>query len=140
MANNYLQFSEIINLKSKVEVEWANSFIESFERDGVDDSIIKRYGMDIDDEGLCFNYEIDRSSMELWMYSEEAGNPDHVALFVQDYFRKFDKSGCFTMTWAHWCSRPRVGEFGGGAVVVTAEKLMWLDARDWAFNNSKSVG
>ena len=35
------------------------------------------------------------------------------------------------MTYARTCSKPRVGEFGGGAVFVTADEVKWENAYDF---------
>ena len=43
------------------------------------------------------------------------------------------------MTYATTCSKPRVGEFGGGVIVVTADEIEWLDAQSIA-DDRKSEG
>ena len=50
-----------------------------------------------------------------------------------------------TLTYATTCSKPRVGEFGGGAVFVTAHEIKWQNAYDFveqertAFEAKKAV-
>ena len=56
----------------------------------------------------------------IWIYSEESSNLDHVAAFVRGFLLKFDPTRCFQLQWANICSKPRVGEFGGGAMLITA--------------------
>ena len=61
----------------------------------------------------------------LWVYAEESGNPDNVAWLVQKFLKKFRPDQCWSLTYATTCSKPRAGEFGGGAVFVTADAIMW---------------
>ena len=65
------------------------------------------------------------------MYADESGNADHVALFMQEYLKRFNPEGAFSITYSATCSKPRLGEFGGGAAFVTAEKIEWIDSHDW---------
>lgn len=58
----------------------------------------------------------------LWVYSDEAGNVDALCVIVRAFLKKFDVKTPFTLTWAETCSKPRLGEFGGGFIVVTQEK------------------
>lgn len=60
----------------------------------------------------------------LWVYSEESGDIDNLSIFVQAYLKKFMPKAHFTMQWASTCSKPRVGEFHGGAMVVTADAVI----------------
>ena len=57
----------------------------------------------------------------LWVYAEESGSPDNVAWLVQKFLKKFRPDQCWSLTYSTTCSKPRVGEFGGGAVFVTAD-------------------
>ena len=57
----------------------------------------------------------------LWFYAEESGSPDNVAWLVQKFLKRFRPDQCWSLTYAATCSKPRVGEFGGGAVFVTAD-------------------
>ena len=62
---------------------------------------------------------------ELWLRSEEGFDVDNLILFVTKFHKKFRPEGVFQATWADYCSKPRIGEFGGGAVVVYGEKVDW---------------
>lgn len=142
MANNYLQFSEAITLKSEEEKAWVENHLEIFARVGELDQIgehpeqkeydrlLDLYSLESDDFDLNFQCEID-SELELWMYADESGNADHVALFMQEYLKRFNPEGAFSITYSATCSKPRLGEFGGGAAFVTAEKIEWIDSHDW---------
>ena len=59
------------------------------------------------------------------------GNADNVAWLVQKFLKKFRPDQCWSLTYAATCSKPRVGEFGGGAMFVTANKIKWQNAYDF---------
>ena len=62
---------------------------------------------------------------------KRCGNPDNVAWLVQKFLKKFRPDQCWSLTYAATCSKPRVGEFGGGAVFVTADEIKWQNAYDF---------
>ena len=59
------------------------------------------------------------------------GSPERVAHLVQKFLRQFRPKECWSLTYATICSKPRVGEFGGGAVFVTADTKVWKNAYDF---------
>jgi len=54
-----------------------------------------------------------------------------IALLAKTFLRRFRPDQCWSLTYAIHCSKPRVGEFGGGAIFVTADKINHLNAYDW---------
>jgi hypothetical protein len=50
---------------------------------------------------------------------------------VQKFLKKFRPDQCWSLTYATTCSKPRAGEFGGGAVFVTADEIKWQNAYDF---------
>ena len=56
---------------------------------------------------------------------------ERVAHFVQQFLKSFRPGDCWSLTYATTCSKPRVGEFGGGAVFVTAAEIKWDNAHDF---------
>ena len=82
----------------------------------------------------------------LWVYAEESGHPDNVAHLVQKFLTKFRPDQCWALTYAVTCSKPRAGEFGGGAVFVTADEIKWQNAYEFieqertAFEAKKAAG
>jgi hypothetical protein len=50
---------------------------------------------------------------------------------VQKFLTKFRPDQCWSLTYSTTCSKPRVSEFGGGAVFVTAETIQWQNAYDF---------
>jgi len=128
VANHYLQFSEQIELHNKEEVAWAKRQLDA----AVPDADREWERLDEDCNG--FEWEIVEKPKKrsfLWFYAEESGNPPAVARFVQAFLRKFRPAERFTLTYACYCDRLRLGEFGGGAVAVTADSIEGFDVHDW---------
>ena len=128
MANSYVQFSETIELASKEEVAWVR-------RQLVDDLEAERDWELPDDESLGFDWRVFDKPKEvrrLWLYTEESGDPLAVGRFVQAYLKRFRPQSSFALTYAYTCDKPRAGEFGGGAIFVTAKSIDGLDAHEWA--------
>lgn len=153
MANNYLQFSESIDNLDAGDVEWMREHLGFFakyqlqcEEEDLDTEghpefaefkqRCEMYGLDWDAEDLDFQWEIEEQTgglYSLWVYAEESGNVDQVATFVQQFFKERRHGGdeCFHLSFSMSCSKPRIGEFGGGAAFVTAKKIDWMNTYDW---------
>ena len=143
MSNNYLQFSECLKIPSAEALAWTNSQLDT---SGLEDEPPRKYDWERDDPDLeefsnGFSWSIEANpdgSSSLWIYAEEHGNLCDVASFVQAFLRRFLPNGVWTMTYSQTCSRLRVGEFSGGAIVVTAEEIESLDAGTWAVKMARS--
>jgi hypothetical protein len=93
----------------------------------------------IDPKTIGFEYEFDDDASptepnwgrHLWLYAEEYGDVDSAAWLVQKFLKQFRPDRCWSITYATTCSKPRVGEFGGGAVFVTADEIFWENAYDF---------
>lgn len=120
MANNYRQFSEILKLESKEEADWYREYF-----------LKKEQELDTEDEYLEFQYSIEEDNSEIWFYAEEYGNVENVAELVQTFLKHFNKTTSWVFTWADTCSKPRSGEFGGGAAYVTSNSIEYWDAYSW---------
>ncbi len=123
MANNYLQFSEVINKVTPEEAAWAKSRLEE---------MTGKYFDDDGENGWYFQWAVHEAhdpeeGPHIWLYSEEGAEPEHVAAFVQEFLQKFRPDGCFSLTWAAFCDKLRVGEFTGGGIFVTAKKVAWFN-------------
>jgi hypothetical protein len=161
MADNYLQFSAVLPRLTEAEEAWLKGQLQlikvfgdrEYAEEGVPAELADQ---EADWEGARFlrndknyNFEWDQLGFEyafcpadeggrdgwgrhLWLYAEEWGNPDHVAWLIRGFLQKFRPTECWSMTYATTCSRPRVGEFGGGAVFVTAKRVVYLNAENWA--------
>lgn len=148
MANNYLQFSLSVPIRSKAALGWVAKTLGDLDgllelRDDADESGLLALGhigrrvIDEQWDSAEFQWSLrsapdDAHAGALWIYAEESGNPEHVALVLEEYLKLFEPAGVITFSWAHTCSKLRVDEFGGGAAVVTATATKFLDAQSWA--------
>ena len=73
----------------------------------------------------------DEHGHHLWLYTEEYGEPSRVAHLVQMFLSQFRPHECWSLTYATSCSKPRLGEFAGGALFVTAADIQVCDAYDF---------
>lgn len=119
MANNYLQFSEVLAGLTPAEVATAKAYLEDPTKE----------------HDFQYKFKKDAScadgNVNLWIYAEECGEPANVADFVQEILAAHRPNDVWCMTWANTCSSARVGEFSGGAVVVTAKNMHFMDTSDW---------
>lgn len=147
MANNYLQFSEVVTNLTPKEVAWLKEYLERMRalceiaQEGDHEHPISREDralieeLDLENWGFGFDWKIDKDPEwgdHLWIYTEESGDPHQVAVLVRRFLRKFRPDDCFILSYAETCSKPRVGEFSGGAFFVTAENIRSISAGDWA--------
>lgn len=121
LANNYLQFSEIIEKVTAEEAAWAKARLHE---------MTEKFSDHNGDEGWYFEWSIHEAhdpadGPHIWVYSEEGAEPEHVAVFFQEFLKKFRPDSCLSLTWAAFCDKLRVGEFDGGAVFVTAKDIIW---------------
>jgi hypothetical protein len=84
-------------------------------------------------EDLDFSYTIEEApetkKKHLRIYSEENCDLTHVAYFMYRLLQEGDDpNAVWSLTYAASCNKPRIGEFGGGAVVVTPEWVKWHNA------------
>jgi len=63
----------------------------------------------------------------LHIYCEDWGSLDGVAHLVRKFLKRFRPKECWSLTWSETCSKPRIGNFGGGWLFVTAEGVEWGD-------------
>jgi hypothetical protein len=67
----------------------------------------------------------------LWVRGDEGSNLELVAAVIRSTLIKFALPGAVSLEWACTCSKMRPGEFGGGAVVITAAETFWLSTGLW---------
>jgi hypothetical protein len=129
MADNYLQFSERLELATSAEVDWLRRQLEEDPETGR-----PWFLLDIPDpeeaDSCGFQYEFcdDPDDLHLWIYAEESGTVEHVAHLVQKFLKWFRPDQCWSLTYATTCSKLRLGEFGGGAIFVTADAILGQNA------------
>ena len=151
MADNYLEFSETLGPLTKQQKVWLEAQLSSimvvngkeFPADKAPDCDQPNYrGLrflrdyedpdnDFESFGFGVAYQGTGKNRYAWIYSDEHGDPERVVHLVQKFLKKFCPDQCWSLTYAATCSKPRVGEFGGGAVFITADAICWQDAYDF---------
>jgi hypothetical protein len=156
MADNYTEFSEELQILNAEERAWLESQLElvcvyegnEYPEDQVppelqnQDPDYRGYRFlrdcpDVDEDTadtLGFEYELiesTESGCTLWLYSESWGSCDHVAHLAQKFLRQFRPDECWWLSYSASCSKPRIGEFGGGAVFVTAKEVRWCNTDEF---------
>jgi hypothetical protein len=160
MAESYLEFSEVIAhlhpdqeawLRRQLEVVYVFGDLEYPEDDlpeHLDPADADWYGCrawrdlaDYEPEedspvGFAWEFHDDRELPEgmgrhLWFHSEEGGEPERVAHLVRKFLREFRPQESWSLSYALTCSKPCPGEFGGGAVFVTARQIRHFSTFDW---------
>lgn len=89
-------------------------------------------------ETLCCGFDLtiqnDPSGSQLWIRSEDQGDPEAVTQFVLRLAEDLDLTGLWGFTYAVTCSRPRLGAFGGGAHVIdlgARKSIGATSTQDW---------
>lgn len=168
MANNYLLFSEVIPRLSPEEEQWLNEQLaviyvldgKEYDEDqlpeGQDPDAAEYHGcrafrdMEEDDSawdelpGFEYSFGTDEEEdpqgwgRHLWIYAEEGGVLTRVAHLVQEFLKTFRPKECWSVTYSETCSKPRVGEFGGGAIFVTASEIKWQSSYQFIDNERRA--
>ena len=153
MADNYMQFSEQISGLTPEAAEWVETVL-GFESENFEDEDQARAALadllgrktedlvDIDmDYWPCFDWTVDGAEKSsLWLRDNgEHFNTDDVMLFVQSLITKWMPAYIFSMTWAGTCSKQRIGEFGGGWIVVTRDEVDYEDSWSGAAAKEKEI-
>ena len=125
MANMYIHFSEEIPDLSPQEIEWWQSKIEySLSQAGTED-----------ENGLVQELAaaVFPKDGNLWISDQGTGEGDIEAVIncVAEWINTFRPDYVFSLEWANTCSKPRPGEFGGGAVIVTRNNTEWFTTGQW---------
>lgn len=156
MADNFLQFSMIVPLPTEDAVTWCHESLTALDRllhegmpaasEAFDKSLAGLIAQAEREEWdhLGFEWSITGSHdkahvAELWLHADEVGTPENLAAFLRAYLAKFDPTGSLWFSWAATCSKMRANEFGGGAVVVTANRVTFLDVQDWATRRANTA-
>lgn len=130
MADNYQQWSTEITDLTEEEMTWFNECFawEPSDEEGADGPA----WYDWDAEGVGFGYELDRKEGSLHVYAEEFGNLDTLEALMREFIEKFRPNYVFTVQWADSCSKMRVDEFGGGAMVVSRLRTEYIGTYRWS--------
>ncbi|MFH1632969.1 MAG: hypothetical protein ABIG63_03035 [Chloroflexota bacterium] len=119
MANFYTQYSSFVaeNLTSEEKV-WCERALKLAERH-------------YDSRGeIMPSITIDRDA--IWVHDDDGGDIEEAVRLVQMFFGRWRPQAVASIEFAHTCDKPRVGAFGGGAVVFTAKTEEWINTDRWA--------
>ena len=128
MANNYLEFSALFECPSPAY------------REAIIRKLDELSEARLDDEPWCFNYETYQDDRSIWVHSDESGTPEDVVEAFQQVMNELDFDVTTGFEWAVTCSKPRIGEFGGGCVVFSRYTADWWDSRTQLHNRLQQGG
>jgi hypothetical protein len=158
VADNYLDFSEIIANLTEEQEAWLKEQLQpirvfgakEYPEDAVPAELAETepdwagvrclqdktdYDPQYDALGFQYNFHDDHDTegwgRHLWFYTEGWGDASNVAHLVKKFLKMFRPDHCWSLTYSTTCSKPRVGEFSGGAVFVTADTIQWENAYDF---------
>jgi len=147
MANNYTTWSEYIPFKSKEEASWMKDVLrlniseyENLQNEDLDNAemiqhILSSFGINIhvDDAEYFPGFETHFSDNDagVSIYAVECGNVEVAANVLQEFLNKFRPNEYLSIEFANTCSKPRAGEFGGGAVFITANAIKYFHTGSW---------
>ena len=122
MANNYCQFSEVVTTTTEAELDWWIKKIEELEAFGE----LEEPTEDQELLGMASGY-FSIEGKDIWVHADESSDVELVVSIVQEFLKENCPDKSWSMECAFTCSKPRIGEFGGGGVLVTAETEQWFN-------------
>jgi hypothetical protein len=137
MANNYTKFSECIVLEGSIEsrAEQAAFLLEILE--GGNKQFNEDMGEDQEEEDpyhYC-SYLFKGGEHGVKVYLSDDGEYGHLEVVLEAISQwqiKFGITKPVIFSWSYSCSKPRPGEFGGGACAIYEGNIESIDARSYA--------
>lgn len=128
MASYFTQFSCVLPIGSAANLQAALCIYQTFAADKA-----------VAGEELGFTAKADPPSDDLednkvWLYSDEAGEPEDVIAYVLQCAKGLGLTGIWGFRWSLSCSRPLLDGHGGGAHVLdlgTGQTIDWIDLDHW---------
>ena len=115
MANNYCESSSYLELTQE-QLRKAPK-------------IIDRVTKEIEKEDGYIALDISLELDGVWFSYQESMNPDHLETVARALIEELEVDNAFVASWAYTCSKPRIDEFGGGAMGIERGKpTIWVDA------------
>lgn len=105
MANNYTSFSFVIQDLNKDQVLWLSKKLSL----GDEDYGEHRYSLN--------------EPLDITIYSEECADLEKLSELLQEFLKHFNLDRLIGFEYACTCSKPRVGEFGGGGILVSKDNI-----------------
>lgn len=130
MADNYLQFSQSLDSLTPEETAWLRAQLADSPGTDCPCFLLDYPEREEGDDycGFAYAFRNGTDGRHLSIYAEDSGDPARAAHLVQKFLKQFHPDQCWSLTYANTCSKPRAGEFGGGAVFVTADEIRWNDS------------
>ena len=122
MADNYLQFSQMIKCRSQGEIDWLREHLDI----GCTD--------EENDEGIFPPCDYQAIEGGVWVNSDDWSDVGVLSSVVAEYQRQFDVGEPWSLEYAATCSKPWLGQFGGGAVVVYKGECHYQDSSEFVHN------
>jgi hypothetical protein len=132
MANNYQEGSCFLEIREQ-DLDRARQIVADLRPEAAR-MLLSRYG---EDESSLEDYLDGGCDLEfvhdgLWMHESESFDPEVVELFVRRLVDELEIDKPFFCSWASTCSKPRIDEFGGGAMgIVRGHPTVWCNASQW---------
>ena len=117
MANNYSQFSTMIPCSDE-EAQWIYNKIVEHEDDEENDCVY-----------VC-GYEIEAGG--IWLSADDSFDGDALVEILSEFQNKFEYQNAIVITFADYCSKLRVDEFGGGTILIYHGESYCMDSHRWA--------
>ena len=141
MANNYQQYSFMINSLTSTEITWLETKFDEIDKSNDDPSGESDFAYSLT-EGYTDigSTEIERrdDGADLWLYAEEGADLDCLVDFLQDFLKENRPDSHLGFEWANTCSKMRLDSFSGGAVFITADKTDWVSTYDFLETKRKA--
>lgn len=147
MADNFEHMSIAIDIRDKTERAWWRTVrdlllteLEAIEGDPKKAALYAE--LQIPEEARdCTICDIIITQGEVCL-TDEGGTvqSDGLAAILQAFLRKFRPQGYIKVPVAYTCSKPRPGEFGGYAMLVTADRVLYHTLHAWLEEAVKSEG
>jgi hypothetical protein len=87
--------------------------------------------------GDVCEYDFEGDTLYLFAF-ERSFPPDEVAALVQDFLRACRPNECWSLSYCQTCTQAKVGQFGGGALFVTADNIDSICDGNWV-NEQRAV-
>lgn len=139
MANNYLQFSFVVDNLTPQE---RNAFTLELQRAEhlLNEDLEEWTEDDARDAELLSGLRFRDLETSVWFYSEESADPEGVAGLVGRALAAAGSSRVVGFAWAEFCDKLRADEFSGGGVVINRHGSVYWDAASWVYNTITAGG
>jgi hypothetical protein len=140
MADNYSQTSFMVPTKNDEQRDWLVAVFGGMDRvqagDGsaaanlheevISIAIDREYDFE---NGYTPNWRVENDG--IWVHADESIDVDLMVVILQAYLKKFHPNSSIGFQWADTCSKPRLDEFGGGAVYIAADDAAFMSTGHW---------